>query len=169
MIKSCTKCRQDKSIESFTKDKTKIDGLRPSCRECEKSYYWHGGGRERSKLFREQYPEKQKAYQRRGYRKNHEKRLQIAKERRMKLRMEAYNAYGGSVCACCGETNMGFLSIDHINGTTRTARALQLKEGGSIYGWLKKHSYPADYQILCFNCNLGRARNNGICPHKVPM
>jgi len=166
MIKSCTKCRQDKSIESFTKDKTKADGLRPSCRECDKSYYWHGGGRERSKSFREQYPEKQKVYRDKGYLKNREKLIRVQGERREKLKVIVYDAYGGAICACCGETNMGFLSIDHINGITLTERALQMKSG-SIYMWLKKHDYPEGYQILCFNCNLGRARNKGICPHKI--
>ena len=26
---------------------------------------------------------------------------------------------------------------------------------------------PDTIQILCFNCNCGRARNGGICPHET--
>ena len=25
------------------------------------------------------------------------------------------------------------------------------------------------FQILCYNCNLGRSRNGGVCPHKQPF
>src|SRR5574341_1456443 len=32
-----------------------------------------------------------------------------------KLRHDAVMAYGGYICACCGETRKPFLSIDHIN------------------------------------------------------
>lgn len=27
--------------------------------------------------------------------------------------------------------------------------------------------FPPEYQIQCFNCNLGRARNGGVCPHQA--
>lgn len=33
-IKRCTKCKQQKSISNFNKDKTRDDGLFPQCREC---------------------------------------------------------------------------------------------------------------------------------------
>jgi hypothetical protein len=29
-----------------------------------------------------------------------------------------------------------------------------------------KNNFPRGYRILCYNCNCGRALNNGICPHK---
>ena len=32
-----------------------------------------------------------------------------------RVRREVFEAYGGFVCACCGETQPLFLSIDHIN------------------------------------------------------
>ena len=31
---------------------------------------------------------------------------------------------------------------------------------------LKRQGWPKDgYQLLCANCNQGRARNGGVCPH----
>ena len=36
----------------------------------------------------------------------------------------------------------------------------------SIYSWLIRNNYPEGFQVLCYNCNLGKAHNNGICPHK---
>lgn len=81
---------------------------------------------------------------------------------------EIIERYGG-VCVCCGEDNIGFLTIDHIendghsyrNGTGKT----RLK-GSQLYSYLKKENYPSNVQVLCFNCNIGRHNNSGICPHK---
>lgn len=35
-MKTCTKCGEEKDINCFTKDKSKVDGLRPSCKDCKK-------------------------------------------------------------------------------------------------------------------------------------
>lgn len=80
--------------------------------------------------------------------------------------LEALNQYGGPVCRCCGETNIFFLTLDHVNSDGAEHR----RETGGVTGknlawWLKKHDYPAGFQVLCFNCNCGRARNGGVCPH----
>jgi hypothetical protein len=29
------------------------------------------------------------------------------------------------------------------------------------------NDFPPGFQLLCSNCNHGRARNGGICPHKT--
>ena len=78
--------------------------------------------------------------------------------------MFTYEAYG-SRCVCCGEDNLGFLSIDHINGGGRAHRK---EVGGGVQLWrlIIKAGFPVDYQLLCYNCNLGRYHNGGICPHK---
>lgn len=81
------------------------------------------------------------------------------------LRNDAMMAYGGHVCACCGETEPNFLSLDHIENDGATHRRTV---GKAIWKWLRDNKYPAGFQVLCMNCNHGKARNNGICPHKVP-
>ena len=75
-------------------------------------------------------------------------------------------AYGGR-CACCGEEEVAFLSIDHMHGGGRKHRE-EIGAVGSrgFYGWLKDNNYPAGFQVLCHNCNMGRHLNGGICPHK---
>jgi len=85
---------------------------------------------------------------------------------RRKFRLLALEHYGGK-CACCGETNIKFLTIDHINNDGFKWR----KDHGNdnIGYWLARHAYPEGYQILCFNCNCGRQfnqENPGICPHR---
>ena len=76
-----------------------------------------------------------------------------------------FKAYG-DCCACCGEVNKGFLSIDHVNGGGRAHRRAV---GGTlqVLREIAKAGFPPDYQLLCFNCNLGRQYNGGECPHKV--
>ena len=84
-----------------------------------------------------------------------------------KLRRAAFDAYGGPVCACCGEDQELFLTIDHVNGDGAAHR----RELGKrvIYGWLKEHGYPEGFRVLCQNCNAGRWRNGGVCPHEEVM
>ena len=80
------------------------------------------------------------------------------------------NAYGRK-CACCGITEPLFLEVDHINGGGRKhlREELRLGHGGPMgfYAWLVKNNFPLGFQILCSNCNKGRYRNGGICPHKA--
>lgn len=84
-------------------------------------------------------------------------------------------AYGGYKCACCGESEAKFLSIDHIfNNGAEHRREVRptAKDNGvgvSILTWLKKHKYPAGFQVLCMNCNFGKQVNKGICPHKANL
>lgn len=93
-----------------------------------------------------------------------------AKTRRNQAKTKdlVYAAYGGYVCACCKETEPMFLSIDHIeNNGAEERRSGQYKGGGSpFYGWLKKQGFPSGYQVLCMNCQVGKHRNKGVCPHQ---
>lgn len=99
-------------------------------------------------------------------RKAYKKNPQVTFDKNMrstaKARKEALIHYGNK-CNCCGETILRFLTIDHINGKGNEHRR-HLKSK-SIYVWLRQNNYPKEFQILCFNCNMGRALNNDICPH----
>lgn len=85
---------------------------------------------------------------------------------RQKVRLEALQAYGGTTpqCVCCGEGQLLFLALDHIDGGGHAQR----KEtgGGGFYTWLRRHNYPAGFRVLCHNCNFGRQINGGTCPHQ---
>ena len=84
--------------------------------------------------------------------------------RRKDLVQETFAAYGGPKCSCCGEDNPLFLTIDHTDGGGNQHRE-EVGSGVIFYAWLKKHGFPKGYRVMCFNCNCGRARNGGICPH----
>ena len=70
-------------------------------------------------------------------------------------------------CLCCGEPDIRFLTIDHINGNGNKHR--RQNKIVDLARWLIRNNYPEGYQILCFNCNAGRSINKGICPHKDPI
>lgn len=81
------------------------------------------------------------------------------------LRAEMIDAYGGS-CSCCGEAEPKFLDLDHINNDGNACRKAH-KNGQQEVLALKRSGWPKEkHQLLCCNCNQGKARNKGVCPHK---
>jgi hypothetical protein len=94
----------------------------------------------------------------------------LGKESKMRLFLECLDAYGGRVCACCGVDILLFLSLDHINNDGSAHRKAMghksRKAGSHQWSWLKKHGFPPGMQVLCMNCNFGKMRNGGICPHQ---
>lgn len=84
------------------------------------------------------------------------KRREIDKRSRRKLKTDALMAYsdGNPKCVCCGETEVDFLCLDHINNDGNVKRKL-IGSGNVFYFWLRKNKYPQmSIQVLCANCNL---------------
>lgn len=96
------------------------------------------------------------------------KRQQLAAASRLyykKLKSDVHRAYGGR-CSCCGEDEPLFLEIDHIDSGGSKHRKEIGFSSRSLYNWIRKNNYPKEnFRILCSNCNQGRNRNGGICPH----
>lgn len=86
------------------------------------------------------------------------------KERRLLVKRTVFDHYG-SVCGCCGEAEIVFLALDHINNDGASQRKTDNKAGSLLYEFILKNGFPDDLQLLCHNCNLGRHINGGICPH----
>lgn len=83
------------------------------------------------------------------------------------LKQKAINGYGG-MCQCCGEKEISFLSIDHVNNDGAAHRKDRGKNTGVfMYRLVIKNEFPKEYQVLCFNCNIGKHLNGGVCPHKL--
>lgn len=90
---------------------------------------------------------------------------------RQRVMVEAFSHYG-KVCYCCGEENPLFLTLGHINNDGAAHRKRLNGEAGktgtgyAFYLWLKRHKYPSlPLQVECYNCNCGKNRNRGVCPH----
>lgn len=85
---------------------------------------------------------------------------------RLYIKHFVIDKYGGE-CNCCGEKETLFLTIDHINNDGKIDRVNKKNYSSlSFYLKLKKYDKRNDIQVLCFNCNLGKSINGGVCPHK---
>lgn len=157
--KRCPKCKTNKLTKDFGVDRTKRDGLHGWCLDCARIYQkdWvdkNGGQAYQSKKNRE------------WYEKNSElaKQKSMARHRVLRLKaLEMYSDDGNPRCKCCGEKELKFLAIDHINGGGKQ----HLKEirASNIYTWAKLNNYPPGFQVLCHNCNLAKGFY-GRCPHQ---
>lgn len=160
---TCRVCKQDKPHHRFQ------SGI---CKECVAAYMKEWNAKNNDKAC---------ANKRSFYRKKRndsdwvESEKARGREYWAKLKHEVFLAYGGAKCACCGETEEAFLSIDHVfndGAKHRLEISKPLKNGkgrtGGTLLWLKNHNFPAGFQILCMNCNFGKSKNGGICPHKKP-
>ena len=82
----------------------------------------------------------------------------------IRLRQKLFDAYGNK-CACCGETERAFFELDHVNGGG--TKEYQHYGEVQLYRHVIRSGFPQIYRILCANCNRGRQRNGGICPHQL--
>lgn len=78
------------------------------------------------------------------------------------LRKRVIDAYGGR-CACCGEDQYVFLTIDHVHGDGWKEKNLQRPD--QKFKRIIEQDYPPSYQVLCYNCNCAK-RNGAHCPHE---
>ena len=110
-------------------------------------------------------PEYRVQYYRKYRQDNLEKRRNDDRERQRKLRLKALIHYGGNPpkCNCCGESEIKFLSFDHINGGGNKERNETSRWIGQ---YLRQMNYPEGFQVLCYNCNLSKGFYK-ICPHKL--
>jgi len=95
-----------------------------------------------------------------------------AKLVQLKTKIFQYYTKGKMSCACCGERNFKFLTIDHIDGIPTQekeeskAKGRKISHGMRLYYKLVREGFPSGFQILCFNCNSGKGIY-GVCPHKT--
>ena len=87
-----------------------------------------------------------------------------------RIKDAVFAAYGGYKCACCGETEKAFLTLDHLNndGNQHRKQVAGRTSGAGVwtYRWAMKNGFPPVFQVLCMNCNWGK-RQTGVCPHKA--
>jgi hypothetical protein len=79
-------------------------------------------------------------------------------------RAEALAAYGGA-CACCGESHPLFLEFDHVESDGAAHRRQIGISARALLACIRREGYPSRFRLLCSNCNQGRKRNGGVCPH----
>lgn len=114
-----------------------VTGLTPHCRRCNVA---------RCREYRLDHLEAHKL----------RNKLYLAELRRAAL------TYYGLICACCGESEYDFLTMDHIDGRDKANRTMS---GLKLYRWLRANNYPTGFQTLCYNCNCVKG-HHGVCPHE---
>ncbi len=114
----------------------------------------------RHKIWASQNKNRLRKYVRQFRNKNKSRINENQRNYRASVKHEVFMRYGGYQCVCCGETEKIFLTIDHIYKSGKSPYERQ-----QLYMWLKRQNFPEGFRVLCFNCNLGRNRNKGICPH----
>ncbi len=125
--------------------------------------------KEKINIWQRQYYENHKEelnFQHKEYYKNHMEEMKFyQKQHHNALRLEILHYYSkdSMQCACCGESHIEFLTIDHINNDGKKHR--EKIGSNNIYGWLKTHNFPIGFQVLCWNCNHCKG-GFGECYHK---
>jgi hypothetical protein len=91
-----------------------------------------------------------------------ERTKELRSNRREEIKAEVIAGYGGK-CACCGETEIRFLSLDHVDGNGYLHRK-ELRNYNP-YRWALKHRFPTILQVMCHNCNQAKRNTPGSkCP-----
>lgn len=76
---------------------------------------------------------------------------------RQKLRMIIINHYSNNdpKCILCGFTDLRALAVDHIlnNGAAHKRSLNNTRGNTTMFRDIIKNNFPAEYQVLCWNCN----------------
>jgi len=158
---TCYTCRQRKPRDAFPRPGAK------TCTACAENDVARARKHER---YRERYQRDREAIlagnadwkqqNRLAYR---EQQRAYAKQQREQKRDQVIAHLGGG-CACCGETEPLFLQIDHVAGNGGAHRRQIGKT--DMWDWMIRAGFPEGFQLLCANCNTGKHRNGGVCPHE---
>lgn len=131
-IKKCSKCKVEKPISCFNKNKSKKDGLQHSCRECRKAS-WD-----------KEYQNNRKSY------------LKKRKRQALAGRIRLKNFKKDLTCVICHEPESCCLSFHHLTSfkKNKNVSCMQYFSDKNFYNEIKK------CVCLCENCH--RKVHNGI-------
>lgn len=172
---TCAACAQ--KMSDYGRERRRIRKASGLCIYCGEKSITSGSGCKQCRVTKDSYNKTRRSKLRLSNlcwqcrRPAHNKSLCDACRARIRLKdleekVRAMRVYGNGSCSCCGECHLSFLSLDHVNGGGNRHRK-QLGGSANIYKRLRQLGYPKDppLAVLCFNCNLGRQLNGGICPH----
>jgi hypothetical protein len=171
----CRKYRRKQYKKNGDEERTQRRGWYTKNRERElvRGHNWREAHPDRIKEYqknwKEKYPGRKNELARKAYYKNHESRLkrdqELRKERRLRV-LTHYCTHIPLCCACCGENNYEFLTLDHIDGGgTKHRKTLKITAGKDFYAWIIRNDFPVGYRVLCMNCNFSFGVW-GYCPHE---
>lgn len=128
---------------------------RPKIRTLEEVKEYH-------KKYSQSHREEFREYGKKAYSKDKEGKREYQRKLTEKYKNSFLAMYGTS-CACCGESEKDFLTIEHKKGQEKSSR----RTGLVAYRDAVKEYRPDIYEILCWNCNCAKGKL-GYCPHRPP-
>lgn len=157
--KRCSRCGEVKPLDDFYRDNKSKDQHGAWCKTCSNQY--------RCDLYeRRRDTELLRAHERYLRLRDQIIRYNTERNQQRKISLIAHYSNNTNSCACCGESDVRFLTIDHINRNGSQHRKIIGLSGSTFYRWLIKEGMPEGYQVLCYNCNIARAWH-GKCPHQA--
>lgn len=165
-MRRCKKCNRDKLLIDFPYSEKSRGWRRHECRVCHNSRV--NLHHIQNRPYRLQYAKKRYASKpiSTWTKEQRDRQRELQQAQHARWREAVFEHYGKS-CTCCGETESVFLTIDHVNQDGAKHRRGDVDAKSRFYRWLMKNGYPDGFQTLCYNCNCGRYRNGGICPHQM--
>lgn len=174
--KSCDICHQERRLDLFGKNRSKKDGLHSTCKECKRRLDKEYSEKNKDKISEQR---KQKYVQNREvviakvceYARNNRgkcNKLAVATRKRLKTLVLGYYAGGTPFCRRCPEVELELLTIDHIDGGgNKHRKSIGVKSGGNaFYHWLKNNDFPDGFQVLCWNCQYRKRRDEMTPPNR---
>jgi hypothetical protein len=168
--RTCRTCGEVKVLEDFAlvyaKNSRGQNYRQHTCKSCAKVEH-----ATRMRRARANNPQKYREHQRSFRVNNLERFAALKKQSGIRRKLRVFHAYGGPKCVCCGETILSALTIDHINNDgaahRRELNGNSRGLGNTMYFWLEQNNFPSGFQVLCYNCNISKHRNGGVCEHKL--
>ncbi len=158
MIGVCKSCKEEKPFQHYQNGSGRTY-YRKMCVMC-----WSDHRKPYQSKYRADNVVQLSVYHKDKHERNKTNRNENSKRYYRKLQKIVFDHYG-SKCACCGEDEQIFLSIDHKNNDGAEHRK-KIGIGHILFRWIIDHDFPDTLQLLCCNCNLGKHRNGGVCPHE---
>lgn len=125
-MKTCSKCKQIKSLSEFNKRKISKDGLQHHCRSCEKENH------------KKHYANNKSTYLARA-RANTKRYVQEYREWRKTL-----------VCECCGEDDEVCIDLHHLDPTKKDFNVSTVGQSSGLASILEEVKKCA---VVCSNCH----------------
>jgi hypothetical protein len=166
-IKRRRMCQACRNAADYAKSKRWAEANPEAARERYRRYDQRHNAARRARWHMDpEYRERNKAAAKRWRARNRETYLPKLRDRHRQLRRAVIELYGRA-CACCGESTVEFLAIDHVNGGGNQARKAG-ELAATLCRKLLEHGQPhPDYRLLCHNCNSALGYY-GYCPHQAP-
>ena len=147
-MRTCKKCGEEKPLEQF-----RFTGLKNyrahECKVCTaiRLKAWEKKNSATRHSYRKRYYRRNIVAITAGVRKweaeNADQRRANARAYYFRLQYQCVMAYGGYRCACCGECEPLFLTLDHIeNNGSQHRKEIGTLGGAKLYKWIINHGFP---------------------------